>query len=733
MIRKFICVVAFAVLAVAAYAGVFGTVRAIVHDPHHRPVASAEVVLESKASGWSAKAVTNSSGVVQFLSVPIGEYRVRITAQGFAAAEANVTAISDRVQEMHIPLDLPKVQESVSVSAEPAMVDPSVSASQTSISRTNIEQTPGADRANSLAFITNTVPGATIVHDQLHVRGGHQFTWAIDGIPLPNTNIASNVGPQFDPKDMDFVEAQRGGMMADYGDRTYGVFNVAPRSGFERQRQAELLLSYGNFHQTDNQFSLGDHTDRFAYYASVSGNRTDHALETPTFTNVHDRGAGGGLFTSLTYNARSGDQWRFIGAARSDYYQVPYDPADTTMRDGRDREQDALSVLTYLHPINSSFVLTVSPFFHFNRGAFEGGPNDIPSATDNRASTYGGGQASLAYVNGKNNAKIGLYAFGQHDNQLFQVLANDGSGDSFRQRNLSAGDLEALFVEDQFKATSWLTLNGGLRVTRFSGELNETAVSPRVGAALRVPKLNWVFRASYSRFYQPPPLTTVSGSLLELVANQGATFLPLEGERDEQHEFGVTIPLHGWTFDAAHFRTAARNFFDHDALENSNIFFPLTIDRVRIRGEEVTLRSPKILRRGSAHLAYSHQSIEGQGGITGGLTDFSPPEDFFYLDHDQRDTLSLGGEIDLPRRAWVSCNLSYGSGFLNGDGPGHLPTYHTFDLALGKEFGENWSAKVTTTNLGDAHYFIDLTNTFGGSHASDPRQVSVQVRYRFHY
>ena len=733
MIRKLTCVVAFAVVAVTAYAGVFGTVRAIVHDPHHRPVANAEVELKSRTSAWSAKATTNASGVVQFLSVPIGEYQLRIASNGFATAEANVTAISDRVQEIHIPLDLPRVQESVNVSAEPAMVDPSVSTSQTSISQATIEQMPGADRTNSLAFITNNVPGATIVHDQLHIRGGHQVTWAIDGVPLPNTNIASNVGPQFDPKDMDFVEVQRGGMMADYGDRTYGVFNVAPRSGFERQRQAELLLSYGNFHQTDNQFSFGDHTDRFAYYASVSGNRTDHALETPTFTNIHDQGANGGAFTSLTYNARSGDQWRFVGAARADYYQVPYDPADTTMSNGRDREQDALSVLTYLHPIGSAFVLTVSPFSHFNRGAFEGGPNDIPRATDNRASTYGGGQASLAYVRGMNNAKIGIYAFGQHDNQLFQVVANDGSGDSFRQRNLSSGDLEALFVEDQFKATSWLTLNGGLRFTRFSGELNETAVSPRAGVALRVPKLNWVLRASYSRFYQPPPLTTVGGTLLELVASQGADFLPLKGERDEQHEFGVTIPWRGWALDAVHFRTAARNFFDHDALENSNIFLPLTIDRVRIRGEEVTLRSPKILHHGSAHLVYSHQSIEGQGAVTGGLTDFSPGEDFFYLDHDQRDTLSLGGEIDLPLRSWLSYTVNYGSGFLNGDGPGHLPSYHTFDLAVGKAFGENWSTKFTATNIGDARYFIDLTNTFGGSHASDPRQVSVQIRYRFHY
>src|SRR5512146_1850434 len=592
MIRKLALIVAVLFCVACAYASVFGTLRAIVHDPHHRPITNAEVTLQSRTSDWHTTAPTDSSGVVQFLSVPIGEYQLKVSAKGLAPTEANITSISDRVQEVHIPLNLAEVQESVEVSAASPQVDPTSSTSQSEITRATSDRIPGADRTNSLAFITNTVPSAVMVHDQLHVRGGHQVTWAIDGVPVPNTNIASNVGPQFDPKDVDMVEAQRGGMMADYGDRTYGVFNVAPRSGFERQSQAELLMSYGNFHQTDNQFSVGSHTDRFAYYASINGNRTDHALETPTFENLHDQGAGVGAFTSLTYNTRSGDQWRFVGSARSDFFQVPYDPAEPDMRDARDREQDALGILTYLHPFGNSVVFTVSPFFHFNRAAFEGGPNDIPSATDNRASTYAGGQMALGYIKGRNNAKAGLYAFGQHDNQLFGVVANDGSGNVFRQRNLSGGDLEAFFVEDQFKAFNWLTLNGGVRVTRFSGELNETEASPRVGAALRIPKLAWVLRASYSRFYQPPPLTTVSGPLVELVAEQGAGFLPLEGERDEQHEFGITIPIHGWTVDAAHFRTAARNFFDHDALGNSNIFFPLTIDRVRIRGEEVTLHSP---------------------------------------------------------------------------------------------------------------------------------------------
>jgi len=87
----------------------------------------------------------------------------------------------------------------------------------------------------------------------------------------------------------------------------------------------------------------------------------------------------------------------------------------------------------------------------------------------------------------------------------------------------------------------------------------------------------------------------------------------------------------------------------------------------------------------------------------------------------------------LPRKAWLSANFVYGSGFLNGGGPDHLPSYETVDLALGKSFGENWSAKVTATNLSNKHYFVDLSNTFGGSHFADPRMVAVQLRYKFHY
>ena len=245
-------------------------------------------------------------------------------------------------------------------------------------------------------------------------------------------------------------------------------------------------------------------------------------------------------------------------------------------------------------------------------------------------------------------------------------------------------------------------------------------------------------RGNYSRFYQAPPLNTVSGPLLDLAVSQGFAFLPLKGERDEQHEVGLAIPFKSWTGDVTYFRTGARNFFDHDVIGDSNIFLPLTIDHVRIRGVEVSVRSPKLFQHANASVVYSHQSVEGQGGVTGGLTDFSPPATgSFFLDHDQRDTLHVNLRTDLPHKSWAALVVNYGSGFMNGNGTGtgprHLPAYATVDVALGKSIGEQLSAKLTVTNISDKRYQIDLSNTFGGSHTNEARAVSVQVRYRFRY
>jgi outer membrane receptor protein involved in Fe transport len=718
-----------------AFATVFGSVRGIVHDPQHRPVSGAQVSVQANNSAYKLQAITNADGVFEFSAVPLGQYTVTVEANGFAQQSESLLVASESAPVMHYQLAVAPTSQRVNVVASSEELDTDSPRRDIFIDQDQISRYAGVDASNSFKIITQFVPGSYMVHDQLHVRGGHQVTWAIDGVPLPNTNIASNVGPQFNPKDVSYLQAQTGSYAADYGDRIYGVFNVAPKNGFERDKEAEIIGSYGSYNNTDNWLSFGDHTEKFAYYASVSGNNTDWGLEPPVPQNYHNQAMGGGAFTSLLYNPSEKDQFRFVGMMRLDYYQVPNDPAQTTFGyNDRQREQDFAVTGTWVHTFNPNLLFVLSPFYHFNRAVYQGGPSNQPIAADNRGSSYAGGQSTISWINKRNNVRGGLYAFAQQDNTFFSVAANDGSGKSFSERVQPAGNLEALFVEDQFKPASWLTLSGGLRFTHFSGLINENAADPRIGAAIQIPKLKWVLRVAYSYYYQAPPLDTVSGSLIDNAGCGGCAFLPLYGERDIQQEYGVTIPIRGWALSETYFHTSARNFFDHDSLGNSDIFLPLTIQGAVISGYETTLRSPLLLRHYRSHLVYSNQKAYGVGAVSGGFTDFSPPPDGnFYLDHDQRNTLSAGVEGDLPWRCFGSLAINYGSGFLNGDGPSHLPPYYTLDLSAGKNFGENFTVRFTGTNITNQRYMLDTSNTFGGSHYADPRILAVQFRFRFHY
>src|SRR5882672_6289249 len=356
-----------------AFPSIFGTVRGIVHDAQHRPISGAHLQLQAKHSDWKREAFTDDEGKFQLDTVPAGDYTVTISHDGFREYSADLLVAADSAPLRHFPLELAGVNEKVEVSENTQTVDSTSSVSPTTLSRETIASTPGATRTDSLDLITDYTPGAYMVHDQLHVRGGHQVSWLIDGIPVPNTNIASNVGPQFDPKDMDVVEIQRGGYAADYGDRTYGVFNVIPRSGFERDREIELLATYGNFHQTDSQISIGDHTERFAYYASVSANRSDFGLMPPEPDALHNNNNGVSGFTSLIFNTTPNDQLRLAASARVDFFQVP-NTSDQQAADIRDtqRERDGFVNFSWVHTLQPGWLLTVSPFVHWNRADYDG-------------------------------------------------------------------------------------------------------------------------------------------------------------------------------------------------------------------------------------------------------------------------------------------------------------------------------------------------------------------------
>jgi hypothetical protein len=721
---------------VHAWAAAFGSVRGMVQDAHSKAVASARVRLQSLASGAVLTTMTDRHGRFDFPNVSIGTYRLTVSRTGYLTATQPVTVEAGYFPNPQVLLRRRAVrklaQVTVSASAEPPPIVTSVTPI-TLVSQVDIQRTPGADQTNSLAMITDYVPGAYVVHDQLHVRGGHQTAWLVDGVEIPNTNIGSNLGPQIDPQDIQVLGAEGGGYQADEGDRTYGIFNVIPKSGFGRNREGVLDVSAGNFAQTNDYLSVGSNTGRFAYYASIDGNRSNLGIETPASQVIHDAERGYGGFTNLQYEASAQNEFRLVAQSRADQYEIPNAPGEAM--DDVQREADTFALLSWVHTFHSQAVLTSSLLYHNNRANYEGGPGDYPvSTTDQHSSRYEGAQEDLRLQFGRNHLNIGVFGFAQQDHEFFNLLFNDGSAPTLAEAIRPDGRLAAGYLQDTFRAARWLSLSAGVRQTHFKGDVTENATDPRLGVLVTLPRLRWVLSAFWGKYYQAPPLETLSGPLVQYATSNSVGYLPLRGERDTERQFGIAIPVRGWTLEGDYFVNQAKNFFDHNSIGNSDVFFPLTDQGALIKAYELTVRSPPIWRFGQAHLAFSNQTADGFGGITGGLTDFSPGSGYYALDHDQRNTLNAGFDANLPRHYFASVNLYYGSGFSNGNAPpSHLPSHAELNLSAGRDLGRDVSLSITALNVTNRHLLTDNSLTFGGVHWNDPFQIYAEVHYRFHY
>ena len=717
-------------------AQVFGTVRVRLQDAQELALPGATVVLNAEASTWTQTTITDTQGDGVFTAVPIGHYRVSGSLAGFEDQQTDVEVTSNAIVAVRMKLRIAGLQESIEVSASSDVINAESSRTETLTHRVDIERQPDADRSGSLAMITNNVPGTYVMHDHLHARGGHGVTFEIDGVPVPNSNLAA-VGSQFDPKDVDYLESERGGLAANFGDRAYGVFNVVPRSGFEADKFGDLTARYGNYNQASLYSSFGNHTNdqRFAWFASGSSNRTDRGLERVDIPVIHDKASNVSAFTSILFNPSTTNQFRFVGSGRQDRYQVPNTLGQEALGIRDDvKATDAFLNTTWLHTTASELLITVSPYYHFNRGQYIGGPRDPLVTTDNRGSHYVGGYVNVSQTRGRHTYHYGTDTFAEHDDSLFGLRTNIGNRLSLTHEEVLWASVASVFAEETFRVGPTFTLNGGVRAERFSGTLTEHAVSPRVGMAWQVGH-GAVLRASYGHFYQHPQTSTVSGPLLQFALQQGFGYLPVPGERDQMVELGLGIPVKGWTLDFDGFYNKTRNLVDHEVLGNSNLLFPLTIDNGRVRAFESTLKSPLLAGSVRLHYALSVQSAQGRGKTTGGLTDFIPPPKnaYFYLDHDQRVTFTPGVELTLPESTWASASVTYGSGFLRGNGPAHMPRHTTLDIAAGKDLGQNVELRFSALNVTDALFLTGFENSFAGTHYANPREITGQVKVKFHY
>ena len=161
------CVV-FCLLVLATFAADPGILRGIVHDPQHRPLPGAQIVL----TGLLKKTVTSdANGEFQVTDMPEGSYTVAVTAQGFRPFEKQITVTAAKAPVLHLELELATISSSVDVSGATSklgsnmMLSPAWSASprmatvKDTSSRDTSAGTPSTTGA-SLEIVSDPTSGA---------------------------------------------------------------------------------------------------------------------------------------------------------------------------------------------------------------------------------------------------------------------------------------------------------------------------------------------------------------------------------------------------------------------------------------------------------------------------------------------------------------------------------------------------------------------------------------------
>ncbi len=330
-----------------------------------------------------------TAGHFEFDAVPIGNYSVTVALDGFQQQQQTLMVKSETSPELHFELAIRPVSAKKTSSGDAGRgADRKRSrplhcvsrAGYSSHARRRSNQQHGHDHRL-------TCPEPTWFTTCSTSAAATSSRWLIDGVPVPNTNIANNLGPQIDPKDLDYVEVQRGSYDAEYGDRTYGVFNAVPRTGFERDQRMRARAEFRQFLSIERSDQLRRPQQRLAYYGSLNGNRSDLGLETPVAADRSRCRERLRRIRLLIFNADPKNQLRWSVSAPAITSRCPFPrPVDVAngviqnVRIQRCESQTVISTSPGFAPSATAGLLTVSPFYHFNSANYDSSPDDFPNA-----------------------------------------------------------------------------------------------------------------------------------------------------------------------------------------------------------------------------------------------------------------------------------------------------------------------------------------------------------------
>jgi carboxypeptidase family protein/TonB-dependent receptor-like protein len=285
-----------------------GTVTGSVTDPTGAVIQGATAELRNVETNQTRTSTTNDAGIYRFDAVDLGNYELKITAQGFKVYTARgITIQANRIATFDALLETGGTEVIVEVNAgTEELLQKSDSVRGGNFDRKEITSLPlGALNPYEIGRL---LPGVILPAGTTNFGNAGSSGFSINGSrPRGNNylldgaenNDISVTGPAVTPNNEDAiaeVSLQTGLFSAEFGRAGGGVFNQITRSGTNQ------------FHGTGRWLYLSQ-----AFNALTNGNRISNLKRPPVFTNNIFGGTFGGPIKK--------DRTFFFGAAQWDRFR----------------------------------------------------------------------------------------------------------------------------------------------------------------------------------------------------------------------------------------------------------------------------------------------------------------------------------------------------------------------------------------------------------------------------
>jgi Carboxypeptidase regulatory-like domain/TonB dependent receptor-like, beta-barrel len=230
----------FLTAAAAAQTAATADLRGTVKDPNGAVISGATVTVRDEARNFERSVQTNETGYFTLLSLPPGNYKLTVTAKGFATLVArSVTLTVGQVADYPVSMQLPTAETEVTVTGEPLLVETAKTSTSTTVGQQRIENLP----INGRNYVNFSLTNSQVQRDVapsigaaptsgLNFGGQRARSNAVnvDGMDAVDNGV-NGIRSTLSQEGVQEFQIITNGYEAEYGRASGGVVNIITKSG----------------------------------------------------------------------------------------------------------------------------------------------------------------------------------------------------------------------------------------------------------------------------------------------------------------------------------------------------------------------------------------------------------------------------------------------------------------------------------------------------------------------